>query len=50
MTIMVFIETTNFTRFITQYLTDDEYRGLQEFLLRYPDAGKIIPGTGGVRK
>ena len=32
------------------YLTDDEYMGLQGFLLKYPEAGKVVPGTGGVRK
>lgn len=47
---MVFIETTIFTKLLGKYLTDDEYRGLQKFLLRYPNAGKIIRGTGGVRK
>ncbi|NKQ35730.1 MAG: transcriptional regulator [Chloroflexi bacterium] len=47
---MAFIETSVFTKFITKYLSDDEYFGLQSFLLKYPDAGKIIRGTGGVRK
>jgi mRNA-degrading endonuclease RelE of RelBE toxin-antitoxin system len=47
---MVFIETSVFTKYITKYLRDDEYLGLQNFLLKYPDAGKIIRGTGGVRK
>ena len=47
---MVFIETSVFTKFVTKYLADDEYLGLQNFLLKYPDAGKIIRGTGGVRK
>ncbi len=47
---MVFIETSVFTKFITKYLSDDEYLGLQSFLIKYPDAGKIIRGTGGVRK
>ncbi len=47
---MVFIETSTFTKFITKYLSDDEYLGLQNFLLKYPDTGKIIRGTGGVRK
>ena len=37
---MVFIETSVFTKFITKYLSDDEYLGLQNFLLKYPDAGK----------
>lgn len=47
---MIFIETSVFTKFITKYLSDDEYLGLQSFLLKHPDVGKIIRGTGGVRK
>jgi mRNA-degrading endonuclease RelE of RelBE toxin-antitoxin system len=47
---MVFIETSAFTKLITKYLADDEYIGLQKFLLKYPDVGKVIRGTGGVRK
>jgi hypothetical protein len=35
---------------IYTYLTDDEYVGLQGFMLKYPEAGKIVPGSGGVRK
>jgi mRNA-degrading endonuclease RelE of RelBE toxin-antitoxin system len=47
---MEFIETSIFTKLIYTYLTDDEYVGLQGFMLKYPEAGKIIPGSGGVRK
>jgi mRNA-degrading endonuclease RelE of RelBE toxin-antitoxin system len=47
---MVFIETSVFTRLVKQYLTDDDYVGLQNHLLLRPDAGPIIRGTGGVRK
>jgi mRNA-degrading endonuclease RelE of RelBE toxin-antitoxin system len=47
---MVFIETSVFTRLIANYLTNDEYAGLQSFLLQWPDTGVIIRGTGGVRK
>ena len=47
---MIFIETSTFTKLIATYLTDDEYLGLQAFLLKYPDAGKIVRGSGGVRK
>lgn len=47
---MIFIETTIFTKLIENYLNDDEYLGLQKYLLKYPDKGDIIPGTGGVRK
>jgi hypothetical protein len=47
---MIFIEASTFTKLIDSYLTDDEYLGLQKFLLKHPDAGKIVPGSGGVRK
>ena len=47
---MIFIETTTFTKLIGSYLSDDEYRGLQGFMLEHPDAGKIVRGSGGVRK
>lgn len=47
---MIFIETSKFTELLPQYLSDDEYRGLQTFLLQKPDAGNIIKGSGGVRK
>ena len=47
---MEFIEATAFTKYVYDYLSEDEYLGLQSFLLRYPEAGKIVPGSGGVRK
>jgi mRNA-degrading endonuclease RelE of RelBE toxin-antitoxin system len=47
---MEFIETSTFTKLIYSYLTDDEYVGLQGFMLKYPEAGNIVPGSGGVRK
>jgi hypothetical protein len=47
---MIFIETTTFTKLISSYLTDDEYRGLQSFLLEHPDVGKVVRQSGGVRK
>jgi hypothetical protein len=45
-----FIEATAFTKYVYKYLTEDEYLGLQGFLLKYPGAGKVVPGSGGVRK
>lgn len=45
-----FIETSLFTRLIYDYLSEDEYIGLQVYLLRHPDSGNIVPGSGGVRK
>ena len=47
---MEFIETTAFTKYVYEYLSDDEYLGLQSFLLQYPEFGKVVPGSGGVRK
>jgi mRNA-degrading endonuclease RelE of RelBE toxin-antitoxin system len=47
---MEFIETTAFTKYVYDYLSDDEYQGMQNYLLQYPEAGKVVPGSGGVRK
>jgi len=47
---MVFIETSTFTKLIYGYLSDEEYQALQHFLLLHPDAGDIMPGSGGIRK
>lgn len=38
---MEFIEATAFTKHVYEYLSDEEYLGLQSFLLQYPEAGKI---------
>ena len=48
--IMIFIETSLFTRLLPNYLSDDEYRSLQWHLLEHPEAGNIVRGSGGVRK
>jgi mRNA-degrading endonuclease RelE of RelBE toxin-antitoxin system len=45
-----FIETRLFTRLVIDYLSDEEYAALQEALMRNPEAGSVIPGSGGVRK
>lgn len=47
---MVFIETPLFTKYLQDYLNDDEYCELQNFLIEQPEAGDIIQGTGGLRK
>jgi hypothetical protein len=47
---MVFIETTVFTKLVYNYLSDEEFIGLQNYLMNHPDAGDVIPGSGGVRK
>jgi mRNA-degrading endonuclease RelE of RelBE toxin-antitoxin system len=47
---MEFIEATAFTKYLYDYLSEDEYLGLQSFLLQYPESGKVVPSSGGVRK
>jgi mRNA-degrading endonuclease RelE of RelBE toxin-antitoxin system len=47
---MLFIETSIFTKLVYGYLSEDEYLGLQSYLLLRPDAGDVVPASGGVRK
>lgn len=47
---MVIVETRAFTTRILDLLSDEDYRLLQLELVRDPDAGRVIPGTGGLRK
>ena len=47
---MLFIEAPKFTELVKEHLSDDEYAALQWMLLERPDAGPIVPGSGGVRK
>jgi mRNA-degrading endonuclease RelE of RelBE toxin-antitoxin system len=47
---VVFIELPAFTRRVTDLLPDEEYAELQSTLVKRPDAGAIIRGSGGVRK
>ncbi|HCS36874.1 MAG: hypothetical protein AB7S52_08680 [Sphaerochaetaceae bacterium] len=47
---MVFIETSIFTKQIQALLDDESYRELQKSLTLRPDAGDVIPGSGGLRK
>lgn len=44
------VETRGFTKRICDLLSDDDYRHLQLELVRNPESGRIIPGTGGLRK
>jgi len=47
---MVIVETSVFTRQIQALLSDEEYRLLQTQLVANPQLGKLIPGSGGLRK
>ena len=45
-----FIETPLFTKQIKELTDDDNYRDLQEDLIKNPQQGDLVQGTGGVRK
>jgi len=47
---MIIVETHIFTRQVLLLLKDDEYRLLQSVLANRPDAGVVIPSSGGLRK
>ncbi len=47
---MVIIEISIFTKRIIEAMPDDSYRELQNTLSAYPETGKIIQGSGGLRK
>ena len=49
-TVFEFIETPLFTRALEHYLDDDQYARLQQYLSEHPEAGAMVPGSGGVRK
>lgn len=46
----VFVELPAFERHRAEYLDDDAFRGLQNLLMKHPEAGDPIPDTGGLRK
>ncbi len=45
-----FAETSRFTRKIVKLLSDDDFAEIQLFISENPDFGKIIKGSGGIRK
>lgn len=45
-----FIESPIFTKLVSEYLDDDDFFELQYALNENPEAGSVIPGSGGVRK
>ncbi len=46
----LFVELPAFERNRSAYLTDEAFRGLQNAMLKDPEAGDVITGTGGLRK
>lgn len=47
---LTFIESSLFTRYLYEYLSEESYADLQWYLIGTPDAGDMIRGSGGVRK
>lgn len=47
---MEFIEAPAFSRHLSEYLNDDDYRELQTRLGANPELGDLMRGTGGFRK
>jgi hypothetical protein len=47
---MEFLEAPAFTRYVFSYLTDEQYREMQNGLAAAPELGGVMPGTGGFRK
>ena len=46
----LFVELPAFTKYRADYLDDEGFRGLQQTMLKNPEAGDVIEGTGGLRK
>jgi hypothetical protein len=46
----LFVELPAFSRYRSDYLSDDSFLALQNTLMSHPCAGDIIEGTGGLRK
>jgi hypothetical protein len=44
MTLLTFVETRLFTKLVEEYLSDDEYAGLQQALVASPEAAKNVGG------
>lgn len=45
-----FVETRLFSRLVKTYLSDEDYCELQGELIKNPEAGSVVRGSGGVRK
>jgi hypothetical protein len=48
--VLIFRETSLFTRQVVQKLDDSEYLELQAALVLQPELGDLIPDSGGLRK
>ena len=44
------IETPTFSRLAADYWTEDERGAFAAFIASHPEAGNVVPGSGGLRK
>ncbi len=47
---LTIVESSLFSRLVFDYLSGEEYDALKLFLALNPEAGDLIPGSGGLRK
>ena len=47
---VTFIEAPIFSKYVHDYLSDEEYADFQLFPAANPDSGDIVQGSGGIRK
>jgi hypothetical protein len=50
LTELTFTETAVFSKLVRRNMSDDEYARLQNAIAANPQAGSVIPESGGVRK
>ena len=48
--VFTFTESSVFERLLPVYLDDDEYVELQQHMMKNPEAGQLVRGSGGVHK
>lgn len=46
----LFVELPAFAKYRADYMDDGGFRNLQQSMLKNPEAGDVIEGTGGLRK
>lgn len=47
---LTFVELTPFSKYRSEFMTDEEYRLIQNELLENPEKGDVIQGLHGLRK
>ena len=48
--VLTVIETPTFVRFASDYWNDEDRTGFIAFIAANPEAGDVVPGSGGLRK